>query len=213
MKERTDLNKKVADLAIESLKAGNKEDTEKYVCQLEQEGYAIKDLLVDMINGLLTYIGKEHGDDKVTDAWTYASEQFWKPVVENFKTMEHGQVIEIFASLHRGLGSEFRVEQDDEKSTLYVTGCGSGAKLMKEGKYENTDRNPINGGICASEYSCKFCNKDVLPYYCVHGPVMYNILPQKWGWGDQINYDFGRQYDDDGNQVEEPCKLTISRKK
>jgi hypothetical protein len=212
MKERRDLNKKVADLAIESLNAGNQKDAEKYILQLEQEGYAIKDLLVDMVHGLLTYIGKTYGEEKVTEGWEYAAEQFWTPAIEQFKTMEPIEVISAFAAFHRGLGSEFKVEEGEDKATITISGCGSGAKLLKEGKCENSDRHPINGGIFSKEKSCKMCGKDMITYYCVHGPVMYTQLPEKYGYGDQMKYEYGRQYDDDGNQVDECCQLTISKK-
>lgn len=211
MQEREELKKSVAELAIESAKAGNAADVEKYVRQLDGENNFSMGIMADMISLLLTYVGKEFGEEKVRDAWLFACERFWKPVVENFKNMTHDQVIEAFAALHRGLGSEFYVEQDDEKATIYITGCGTAGKLMKDGKYENTDRHPHDGGLI-QEAKPWSCNKKGMPYYCVHAPVMYQILPKKWGW-DAIEYDWGRQYDDEGNQVNDPCKVTIHKKK
>ena len=87
-----------------------------------------------------------------------------------------------------------------------MTGCGSGGKLMKDGKYENSDRNKMNGGMCRNAATC---GKEGMPFYCVHAPVMFDILPKEWGWGDKISNTYGRQYDDDGNPIDEPCSVTI----
>jgi hypothetical protein len=211
MQERIELKESVLEKVIESAKQGNAADVEKYARQLDGENSFSMGIMADMINLLLTYMGKEFGEEKVRDAWLFAAERFWKPAVDNFKTMSHDQVIEAFAALHRGLGSEFRVEQDDDKATISITGCGTAGKLMKDGKYENTDRHPHDGGLTQEPHSWS-CNKKGMPYYCVHAPVMYQILPKKWGW-DEIEYDWGRQFDDDGNPVNEPCKVTIHKKK
>jgi len=211
MQERKDLNQSIAELAITAIQADDKDGAKKYVRQLEAETAFSRGIMTDMINLILTFVGKEYGEEKVKDAWMYTCENFWKPVVENFKTMPYDKVIEAFSALHRGLGSKFRVEQDDEKATIFVTGCGTAGQLMKDGKYENTNRHPNNGGMLHNEYTWS-CNRKGMPYYCVHAPVMYQILPKKWDW-NQIEYEFGRQYDDDGNPVDEPCKVTIHKKK
>ena len=192
MQERKDLSQSVLELSIASIQAGNKDDAEKYVRQLDGEAGFSRGIMTDMINLILTYVGKEFGEEKVKDAWMYTCENFWKPVVENFKTMPYDKVIEAFAALHRGLGSEFRIEQDDEKASICITGCGTAGQLMKDGKYENTDRHPTNGGMTQEEYSWS-CNQKGMPYYCVHAPVMYQILPKEWDW-NQIEYEFGRQF-------------------
>jgi len=82
--------------------------------------------------------------------------------------------------------------------------------MMKEGKFDNTNRHPMTGGTTKRAYSWS-CNKVGMPYYCVHAPLMFDILPKEWAW-DMIDYQYGRQFDDDGNPVKEKCKLTLYKK-
>jgi len=85
MQERKDLNQSIAELAIASIQAHNKDDAEKYVLQLVGETAFSRGIMTDMINLILTYVGKEFGEEKVKDAWMYTCKNFWKPIVENFK--------------------------------------------------------------------------------------------------------------------------------
>jgi hypothetical protein len=41
--------------------------------------------------------------------------------------------------------------------------------------------------------------------------LCYDSMPKELGL-DLFDYQFSRQYDDDGNPVDEPCTLTIYRK-
>jgi len=170
----------------------------------------VQSLLSELVSSLLTFMAKKDGEEAVEEAWRYASNDCWKPVVMMLKDMEYDKVIDIYPSVHRALGSEFYVEQDEEKTVITVTSCGSGGKMMKEGKYDNTDRHPMNGGTTKKAYPWS-CNQAGMPYYCIHAPLMFSKLPKEWGW-NQIDFEYGRQFDDDGNPVDEPCKVTIYKK-
>jgi hypothetical protein len=166
--------------AKEAVSAGEKDEAMKCITQLWEEGRMVQSLLSELVSSLLTFTAKKDGEEAVEEAWRYASNDCWKPVVMMLKDMEYDKVIDIYPSVHRALGSEFYVEQDEEKTVFTVTSCGSGGKMMKEGKYDNTDRHPMNGGTTKKAYPWS-CNRAGMPYYCIHAPLMFSKLPKLVG--------------------------------
>ena len=209
MIKRDDMSKLAVDKTVDAINAGDKNEAVKGIKQLWEEDRMVINLISDLVSSLLTFTAKKFGEENVIEAWQHVADDIWKPFIEACKDMEHEEVVDAFASLHRSLGSEFYIEQDDEKSTLYVTSCGSGGRMMKEGKYDNTDRHPMNGGTTKKAYPWSF-NKVGISYYCIHSFIWYDSMPKELEF-DMFDWEFGRQFDDDGNSVNEPCKLTIYR--
>lgn len=209
MKRRDDLNELLTDRVIEATEAGEKDEATKLVKQMAQESESMHDLLLDMIESSLTFISKKLGEESVKEAWLYMAEDCWKPFFQALKNMDYDQIVDTYATLHRAHGSDFYVEQDEEKTVFVIKSCGGGAKLRKEGKLDYTDRHPMNGGT--TKKACWWsCDQTGVPYYCVHAPIWLDLLPKEWGF-PIFGCEYGKQFDDEGNPVDDPCKQIIYR--
>ncbi len=68
--------------------------------------------------------------------------------------------------------AKFSITEDDEKFTVHLHPCASGARLWLKGWYD-----PGRGGkLSESEKPWTFQRKD-FPYYCLHCPFLNEILP------------------------------------
>jgi len=206
--QREDLSKHPLEKTIEAIQQGKKDEAIALARQIWEEGRPLHDLYGDMSGLLCTYIAEKLGEEAVNDAWRYVGEQLWKPLLLHIK--ENGGtelLVEIYAAFLRAHGHDFYVEQDEEKTVFVMKYCASGGRLIKEGKNEDSNRYPVNIGVTKKAYPWSF-NMSGLSYYCVHTPLWMDLLPREWGW-DVFKSEFGRQFDENGNPVNEPCKAII----
>jgi hypothetical protein len=115
--------------------------------------------------------------------------------------------VEMNATILRAHGYDFHCEEDDEKFVFVLKYCPSGGRMMKEGKSDTSSRHPLNFGTTKKPYPWSFNRAGVL-YYCCHCPLWLDILPGEWGW-DVFEAKFGRQFDEKGISIDEPCKMII----
>lgn len=207
---RDDLAKHPLDKTIEAIEKGDKEQAIASARQIWEEGRPLHDLYGDMAGLLCTFIAEKIGEEAVDEAWRYVGEQVWKPVLMALKDAGTDVLVEVYASFLRAHGHDFYVEQDDKKTVFVMNYCASGGRLIKEGKNDNSQRHPMQIGTTKKAYPWSF-NMKGLSYYCIHTPLWMDMLPREWGW-DVFKSEFGRQFDEDGNQVNEPCRAIIYHK-
>jgi len=209
--QRKDLSITPLEKTIEAIQQGKKDEAIALARQIWEEGRPLHDLYGDMAGLLCTYIADKLGEEAVEDAWRYVADQLWKPgILQSKESGNTEQLVLDYAATLRAHGHDFYVEQDDEKTVFVMKCCGSGGRQIKEGKNEDSDRSPVNIGITKKAYPWSF-NMKGLSYYCVHTPLWMDMLPREWGW-DVFKSEFGRQFDADGNPVDEPCKAIIYKK-
>ncbi len=206
-----DLTVTLKDKAIQAVRSGDTERAVELIEELNTASRNVHDRYCEYVSVLLTYVARAFGEEKVKDAAEFMVNNVHKRVLLGpLKNAEHDKVVEATTRTHRNHWSEFFVEEDDEKTVVTLTCCGSGGRMMKEGKYENTDRQPLMGGITKKAYPWSF-DKVGVPYYCVHCAI-YNLLWPEWDMGFRRVLEYGRQFDDDGNPVNEPCRVVIYKK-
>jgi hypothetical protein len=74
-----------------------------------------------------------------------------------------------------------KAEEDNEKVVFYSDYCGSGGRMMLEGKIEGNPAHSVNMGATKKPYKWS-CDRDNFPYYCVHTPLWMDMMPREWGW-------------------------------
>jgi hypothetical protein len=210
MKRRDDLSQPLLDKIIAAIDADKKDEAKTLTRQMAKESQMMHDGLLDVVELSLTFISEKLGEESVPEVWQYLARDCWQPAFQMFRNMDHDQIVRILAASHRAHGSEFYIEQDEEKSVFVITSCGGGGKLRKEGKLDYTHRHSMNGGATKKTYWWS-CGQVGVPYYCVHGPLWLDQLPRDWGWGI-FEFQYGKQFDDDGNLLDEPCREIIYRK-
>jgi hypothetical protein len=123
----------------------------------------------------------------------------WRSIFGAMKTMSPEERVAMICDIHRPMYSEFHVEEDDEKFVVVITGCNNGGRLIRDGiaKQQNA--------LTKKAYVWCF-NQIGVPYYCIHAAIFHEIFREL---GLNIELQWGKQYDDQGKQINEPCKYVI----
>ena len=202
MKRRDDLLQGPKEKAVEALNQDNKTEALKYIHELYEEFRPLHDRYVEIVNSLLTFIGKKFGEEAVVEATQYYVEQTATSMFTRMKTLNHEQLVSAFVNLHRKHYNGFYVEEDDEKTVITITECNVGARLLKDGIVAQQE-----GGLTKEAWHWSF-NRTGVPYYCIHGYVFNNIFKRL---GVPVVVEWGKQYDDKGKATGEPCRYTIRK--
>lgn len=189
----------------EAIEKGNSEEALKHLEETRLLYRGIHDRYGDWINILFTFISKKLGEDMVKDANEAIMDEIYDAVWAKLSKASYEDILNLALTIHRSHFSDYHVEEDDEKAAVVITGCGCGGRMMKEGKYDNTNRHSMMGGTTKRQYEWSF-GRAQYPYYCTH-VYFLNKLSEKYAVPLRIEY--GRQYDDDGNPIEEYCKYIV----
>ena len=181
--ELREMSRPTMDRAIEAIDRGDTE-TARALCEaMKHEWRSLHDLMVEGIAGLISYVQHRVGDDGVAEAWRYSSERGWKRDVETIEKMDRRAVAQALAATwraHSGSGTgpspgAFTVTEDDEKLTFSMNPCGSGQRLVRNGRYEGADA----FGTTNEAHDWSYGRKD-FPLYCTHCSFMNESLPIEW---------------------------------
>lgn len=199
---------------LESIESGNNETASAAAKKLWNEWMELHDSEVELMQVFLNFVGAELGEDAIEDVLRYLGEALWLPQIpELSKPENHEALVAVQAAAHRGHGSDFHVEQDEEKSVFVVKCCGSGGVMMKEGKFEDAGRHPLRGCITKNAYPWSFEQKGV-SYYCAHCAVWFDsrYMPKEWQAPSIFSQEYNLQFDKDGEPTGKVCKHIFYRK-
>lgn len=209
-KERPDLTATALEKCQAAIERGDKAEAQKQAQAIWDEWRPLHDMYVDMSGLFCTFIRDRLGDKAVEEAWRFIGEQIWKPVLLQMKATGSTELlVQVYAQFLRAHGHRFTVIEDDEKTRFVMHYCASGGMLMRDGKNEDSKRSPINIAVMKTRADWTFDRP--LSAYCVHTPLWMDIMPREWGW-DVFESTFGRQFDDAGQPVDEPCVAIIYRR-
>ena len=185
--------------AVEAIKAGKALEALGYLNDVSEQFHKLHDAYSNHLSLLFGTLVETQGDQwyEAFDRKT-VFELFWAKY-ERWRAMSPEQRVEDICDSQRAHYSEFHVEEDDEKFVVVITGCGAGGRLARDGvaKRQNS--------ITKKAYPWSF-NKVDFPYYCSHG---YHLNALWKELGLKVELRWGRQYDDQGNQINEPCKYVV----
>lgn len=194
---RDDLLISPKEKAIEAVKAGNKEKALQYIEELYEMFHATHDRVGDWMVLLLTLIGEKLGEDAVEEALRGGAHEIYSDRwVDNFRTMSAEAIVGSLCLVHKTHYSDYYVEEDDEKFVIVISYCGSGGRMQKQKRGGNTQK----------AYPWSYDQKGV-NYYCCHESVFSMVFRElKF---DKIKFEFGKQFDEEGNPTGEPCRYII----
>ena len=150
---------------------------------------------ISLMHGKLT---EAHGEEWL-EGFTRDRMSRWRSIFQTMKDMSPEERVKTICDIHRPMYSIFHVEEDDEKFVIAITGCNNGGRLIKDGiaKQQNA--------LTQKAYSWCF-NRAGVPYYCIHAAVFDEIFK---ALGLKIKIQWGKQYDNGGKPIDEPCKYVI----
>jgi hypothetical protein len=184
---------------IEAIKAGKTEEAIKYLNEVSEQFHRLHDSYGNDINKGFGYLAKAYGEEWLKN---YVGDEIMEAFTTRFTAWQNltaEQKVEGVCNIHRAHYSEFHVEEDDEKYTVMITGCNAGGRLIKNGLAKKEE------AITKKAYPWAF-NKVGLPYYCIHANFTNQVFKNL---GLKMEVVWGRQYDDDGNQIDEPCRYIV----
>ena len=181
--ELEQLSRPTMDRAIEAIDAGDVEEAKRRCEEMKHESQFMHDLLVDGVAGLISFVKDKLGDAGVEEAWTYSLERSWRRPVETIAATDRREVARALAATWRahstsGVGPSpgaFEISEDDEKLTFTMNPCGSGQRLVRNGRYEGEDA----FGVTREAHDWSYGRKG-FPLYCTHCTFMNESLPIEW---------------------------------
>src|SRR3954465_9829851 len=145
--ELREMSRPTMDRAIEAIARGDLDEARALCGAMKHEWRSLHDLMVEGVAGLITFVQDELGDEGVARAWRESSEKGWKRDVMAIDRMDRKAVAHALAATwraHSGSGTgpspgAFTITEDDEKLTFSMNPCGSGQRLVRNGRYEGPD--------------------------------------------------------------------------
>jgi hypothetical protein len=180
--ELAEMSRPTMELAIEAIDRGDLEEA-KALCERERhESQFMHDLLVDGTAGLISFVKEKLGDDGVREAWEWSLERSWKQTVAKIDAGDRRDIAQALAATWRahstgGVGPNpgaFEVAEDEEKLTFTMNPCGSGQRLVRNGRY-----GPDGWGVTDSAHDWSY-GREGFPLYCTHCAFMNELGPINW---------------------------------
>ncbi len=147
---------------------------------------------------IMGYVYEHGGPDALWETMSKVTPTYWQHMIDvtvngTFKDA----VMEQIGGLETH-GEPLRIEEDDEKVTVWMDPCGSGQFLVEQGVYE-APSNCVRCKSCSQTW-----NIDRFPVYCVHAPQQEILSIKQIGWPVMVNnplpaerdvpgYEFARQ--------------------
>ena len=185
--------------AIEAIKAGKTQEALGYLNDVYEQFHALHDAYSNDISLLEGILAKTLGDKGYEAFERKKVFELLGPKYERYKDMSVEQKVKAICNSMRAHYSELYVEEDDAKFVVAMTGCGAGGRLIRDGIAKR------QGSVTEKAYPWSF-NRVGFPYYCAHAYFLNELLKKL---GLKIKIEYGRQYDDQGNKIDEPCKYIV----
>jgi hypothetical protein len=167
------MEKRSLDRLLEALDAGDVDEARSVAKRMYNEFEAMHDLYRDWIAATLSTIGRRHGDEELEVVMGEGVRAWWAPFSEALGRGDRNNLakrVRMFVAGLRGHLQPMHIEEDDEKIVIQMHPCGSGGRLVLEGKYEGPDALLQIEGAQTLTYG-----RESFPVYCAHEPPMEQV--------------------------------------
>ncbi len=166
--ELQEMGRLTVDKLTAAIDAGDAEKAKKLAKRMYNEFLSMHDLYRNWITATLSEVGKRYGDQALDDIMCEGVRAWWKPILQSLPKDKAAlpAKIKMFAAGLQGHLQPMDITEDDEKFVIKMKPCGSGGRLIIEGKYEGADAmlkiakpQPLTYGrpdypvYCAHEYA------------------------------------------------------------
>ncbi|MBI2865605.1 MAG: cobalamin B12-binding domain-containing protein [Chloroflexi bacterium] len=198
--ERTELGKRTVDLIQEAIDAGELEKAKGLSRRMYKEFLGMHDLYRDWIAATLSLIGRKYGDEALDEALAEGVAAWIMPLVEQYDKASLRRRVEMMAGGLRGHLQPMTIEEDDEKVTVMLNPCGSGARLLRDGFYE-----PPHSFLKVAKAQQMTYGREDFPVYCAHCAYQA-LVPRRFGANPPFILEPACKLG------EEPCRFVMSKK-
>jgi hypothetical protein len=176
--EIEEMEKRTVDRLLAAIDAGDKEKAKKIGQRMYNEFLSMHDLYRNWTTAMLSEIGRRFGDEALEQIMTEGVKAWWLPNLEKLpkgpETLP--QRVKMFVAGLRGHLQPMNIEEDEEKVVIQMRPCGSGGRLVLEGKYEGP-----NAFLTVEKPQRMTYNRANFPVYCAHEPPMELVDIEKNG--------------------------------
>jgi hypothetical protein len=199
VRRRDDLNISPKDKAIKAIKAGKTEEALKNLEEVNEQFHHLNDLYSNDVSRAFGLLARAYGEEWLKDFIRDDTLKGFTMAYASWKNQTPEQKVEGICAVHRAHYSEFHVEEDDEKFTVAITGCNAGGRLLRDGIAKK------EGAVTKKAYPWAF-NTAGFPYYCIHATFINEVFRNL---NLKMKIQWGRQYDEQGNKINDPCRYLI----
>lgn len=170
--ELREMERRTVDRLTDAIDAGDAEKAKKIAKRMYNEFLAMHDLYRNWITGTLSEVGRRYGDEALDDIMVEGVRAWWKPIVESLPDGPDAlpAKVKMFAAGLHGHLQPLEITEDDEKIEIKLCPCGSGGRLIQEGKYEGPDAFMKIGKPQPLTYG-----RPDYPVYCAHEYAMEKV--------------------------------------
>ncbi len=136
--EIAEMEKLTVDRLVEAIDRGDREGAKKLARRMYNEFLSMHDLYRNWTSATLSFVGRRFGDKALEEAMDEGVKAWWGPSLDKMPQDVRARV-KMFAAGLRGHLQPLHIEEDDEKVVIQMRPCGSGGRLVLEGKYEGPD--------------------------------------------------------------------------
>lgn len=151
---------------------GKMEEAKQLYTYLEKGFQDLHDLYREWTSLLLSHVYREYGVEALEQCLRFSSEKRWMPWMMEDITHDPRERIRSWISLLLGNFATIRVEEDDEKFTIFQNPCGSCGRQIRAGCYQP----PLNLAVVTEKHPITF-NQGEVTVYQAHLAVMHTIMP------------------------------------
>lgn len=171
------MGERSVDRLSEAIEAGDTEKAKQIAKRMYNEFLSMHDLYRNWTTAMLSAIGRRFGDQVLDEIMTEGVKAWWLPNLEKMAASSTlSQRIRMFVAGLRGHLQPMHIEEDDEKVVIQMQPCGSGGRLVLEGKYEGP-----NAFLTVEKPQRMTYNRANFPVYCAHEPPMELVDIEKNG--------------------------------
>lgn len=136
--ELREMERRTVDRLTDAIDSGDVEQAKKLARRMYNEFLSMHDLYRNWITATLSEIGRRYGDDALDQITTEGVRAWWKPILDGMPKGEDAlrARIKMYTSGLHGHLQPLQIREDDEKVEIKLCPCGSGGRLINEGKYE-----------------------------------------------------------------------------
>ena len=170
--ELGEMGRRTVDRLTDAIDAGDTQTAKKLAQRMYNEFLSMHDLYRNWITATLSEVGRRYGDDALDEIMVDGVAAWWKPIVAKLPKEPEAlpQKIKMFVSGLHGHLQPLEIHEDDDKVEIKLCPCGSGGRLISEGKYAGKDAflsidKPQRMTYGRSDY----------PVYCAHEYAMEKV--------------------------------------
>lgn len=166
--------------------------------QKRQQWRAIHDTYIEILARLFGMIGQAFGDEALENAHRDLAEQI-RAWYDKRESMSAGEQVRHCAYVYNEhLSEKIKIEEDEEKYTVTLDGCGGGGRLLRRGLYDK----PSGALRKVSRPQVMTAGRAGYPVYCTHCQVLFGAFPME-------NYGNPLWVIDAPRKPEDPCRILI----